>query len=380
VKANRLNRSSWRILGPWPLRPVLITVTMALYLSGIRNSARIASGDFEIEWLTEGTFVAVLIALMCGLVLQIGVLWQRRFGVRLMSYVVFVLLSSSTMIALRIIVGDVNSSVLDDVPTVVSAVLRLAAAMFLILIITGIADAKLASQVVQTQNALDLTRAQQGILLQGDEFTRRQISGALHDRVQARLIAACLELQLVDVERPAETQRTLDHTIAQLEEIRAVDVRRIARALSPSLSEVDLESALDELALQYEPGMKSTITVDSVIENKETRPSARVLLGAYRIIEQALLNSAGHGAARLCEIDVRVEHDLLELTVKDDGRGFAGPPDMTGFGSTLMTTWAQSLAGSWDWQSGKTAGVVLSARLALDPGHGYTKKVTNMWL
>ncbi len=363
MKAPRLTRSSWRILGPWPLRPVLVTVTMALWLSGIRNSERIASGNFEIAWLTEGTSVSVLIAIPCGLVLQIGVLWQRRFGVRVVSYVVFVLLASATVIALRIIIGDVDSAALDNIPTVVGAVLRLALAMSLILIITGRASAKLASQVVQTQSALDLARAQQAILLQGDEFTRRQISGALHDRVQARLIAACLELQMVDVEKPEETRRTLDHTVAQLEEIRSVDVRRIARALSPSLSEVDLESALDELALQYEPGMKSTITVDSVIENKETRPSARVLLGAYRIIEQALLNSAGHGAARLCEIDVRVEDDILEVTVKDDGRGFAGQPNMTGFGSTLMTTWAHSLGGSWACQEGRNSGVVLTARL-----------------
>jgi len=349
------------------MRPVLITVTVALYLSGIRNSERIASGNFEIAWLTEGTSVSVLIAITCGLILQIGVLWQRRFGIRVVSYVIFVLLASMTMIALRIIVGDVDSAALNNIPTVVGAVTRLAVAMFLILIITGSADAKLANQVRQTQSALDLARAQQDILLQGDEFTRRQISGALHDRVQARLIAACLELQMADVNQPAKMQQAIDQTVAQLEEIRSVDVRRIARALSPSLSEVDLESALDELALQYEPGMKSTITVGSVIEHKETRPPANVLLGAYRIIEQALLNSAGHGAARLCEIDVRVEDDFLKLTVKDDGRGFAGPPDMTGFGSTLMTTWAQSLGGSWNWQNGKTAGAVLSARLALNP-------------
>lgn len=347
------------------MRPVLVTVIMALWLSGIRNSERIASGNFEIAIFTEGTSVAILIAITCGLVLQIGVLWQRRFGVRVVSYVVFVLLASATVIAVRIIVGDVDSAALDNIPTVVGAVMRLAVGVFLVLIITGRADAKLANQVQQTQSALDLARAQQDILLQGDEFTRRQISGALHDRVQARLIAACLELQMADVKQPAKTQQAINQTVTQLEEIRSVDVRRIARALSPQLSEVDLESALDELALQYEPGMKSTITVDSVIENKETRPPANVLLGAYRIIEQALLNSAGHGAARLCEIDAKVEDDVLVLTVKDDGRGFAGPPDMTGFGSTLMTTWVHSLGGSWAWKEGRNSGVVLNARLPL---------------
>ena len=347
------------------MRPALVTVIMALWLSGIRNSERIASGNFEIAIVTEGTSVAILIAITCGLILQIGVLWQRRFGVRVVSYVVFVLLASATVIALRIIVGDVDSAAIDNIPTLVIAALRLAVGVFLVLIITGRADAKLANQVRQTQSALDLARAQQDILLQGDEFTRRQISGALHDRVQARLIAACLELQMADVKQPAKTQQAINQTVTQLEEIRSVDVRRIARALSPQLSEVDLESALDELALQYEPGMKSTITVDSVIENKETRPPANVLLGAYRIIEQALLNSAGHGVARLCEIDVRVEDDALVLTVKDDGRGFAGPPDMTGFGSTLMTTWAHSLGGWWAWKEGRNSGVVLNARLPL---------------
>lgn len=365
MKVPRINRSSWRVLGPWPLRPVLITIVMTLYLSGLRNSERIASGNYGTAGVTEGIAVAFLIAAACGMILQFGVFWQRRFGMRAISYVVFVFLASITMIALRITIGDVSSTVLDDAPTIVFAVLRIAIVVFLILLITGRADAKLANQVRQTQSALDLARAQQDILVRGDEFTRRQISGALHDRVQARLIAACLELQMVDVTQPAKTQQTIDQTVTQLEEIRSVDVRRIARALSPRLSEVDLESALDELALQYEPGMKSTITVDSVIENKETRPASNVLLGAYRIIEQALLNSAGHGAARLCEIDVRVKNDDLELTVKDDGRGFASAPDMTGFGSTLMTTWAHSLGGSWAWKDGKSTGVVLSARLPL---------------
>jgi signal transduction histidine kinase len=338
---------------------------MTMYLSGLRNSERIASGTFEAAWITEGVGVAFLIAVVCGLVMQLGVLWQRRFGIRVTSYVVFVLLTTITMVALRISIGDIQFSVWSEIPTFVGGIGRLALVIFLILIVSGRAGATLQKEVVQKQAALDLARRQQDILLRGDEFTRRQISGSLHDRVQARLIATCMELQMVDVREPDEAQRAIDAAVAQLEEIRSVDVRRIARALSPRLSEVDLESALDELALQYEPGMKSTITVDSVIENKETRPPSNVLLGAYRIIEQALLNSAGHGAARLCEIDVRVEQDTLVLTVNDDGRGFASPPDMTGFGSTLMTTWARSLGGSWAWKEGRNTGVVVSARLPL---------------
>ena len=360
---------NWRILGPWPLRPVLTGVTIALYLSGIRNSERISSGNFETAWLTEGTGVAVAIAVMCGVVMQAGVFWQRKFGIRAGSYVFFVLLTSATMISLRILVGDVDSSVLGDIPTVMGAIGRIAVVVFLILIITGQAGAKLQEQVKQKQAALDLARAQQDSLLRGDEFTRRQIAGVLHDRVQARLIATCLELQMVDVREADATQRTIDATVTQLEEIRSVDVRRVARALSPRLGEVDLESALDDLAFQYEPAMKSTIEVDSILEEVRTRPHQNVLLGVYRIIEQALLNSAGHGAARLCEIHVWSDGDVLRLTVRDDGRGFGDGPTTNGFGSSLMTAWAQSLGGAWSWKSGKNGGVWLEASLPVRHSH-----------
>ena len=342
---------------------------MTMYLSGLRNSERIASGTFEAAWITEGVGIAFLISVVCGLVMQLGVLWQRRFGLHVTSYVVFVLLTTMTMVAIRIAIGDIRFSVWSELPTLIGGIGRLAFVIFLILIVSGQAGATLQKEVVQKQAALDLARRQQDILLRGDEFTRRQISGSLHDRVQARLIATCMELQMVDVRAPDETRRAIEATVAQLEEIRSVDVRRVARALSPRLSEVDLESALDELARQYEPGMKSTIEVDAILQEVRTRPHQNVLLGVYRIIEQALLNSAGHGAARLCEIHVWSDGSVIRLTVRDDGRGFGDGPTTNGFGSALMTAWAQSLGGAWSWKSGKNAGVSLEAALPVNSSH-----------
>lgn len=357
--------SRWRILGPWPLRPILIAGAVTLYLAGVRNSERIASGIFDLAWITDGAGVALGIGVVCGLFMQLGVLWQRRFGVRVVSYVVFVILTAAVMIALRIAVGDIGVGVLTDAPTVLGAVTRLSLAMFIILSISGWAGYQLARQVEQTQEALELARRQQAILLQGDEFTRRQISGVLHDRVQARLIAACLELQMMNIREPNPTQHTVDSVVMQLEEIRSVDVRRVARALSPQLGEVDLESALAELAGQYQPGMHTTITVDSAIDSKATRPPQPVLLGAYRIIEQALLNSAGHGAARQCEVEVHLGDESVVLSVNDDGRGLPAAAVSPGFGSTLMTAWSDSLGGTWSVRPGRTSGALLTAELPL---------------
>ena len=355
----------WRILGPWPLHPILIAGAISMYLAGVRNSERIASGIFDLAWITEGVGVALGIGVVCGIFMQLGVLWQRRFGVRVGSYIAFVIATAALMVALRIAMGDVQVSVTADTPSVLGAILRISLVMFILVSVSGWAGYQLAQQVEQTQEALELARRQQAILLQGDEFTRRQISGALHDRVQARLIAACLELQMMNVRDPDPTQSTVDSVVAQLEEIRSVDVRRVARALSPQLGEVDLESALAELAHQYEPGMHTTITVDAAIESKATRPPQQVLLGAYRIIEQALLNSAGHGAARQCEIEVHLDDERVFLSVNDDGRGLPDATKPPGFGSTLMTAWSDSLGGTWSIRPGRTSGALLTAELPL---------------
>lgn len=367
MTSNREGRIGWRILGPWPLRPTLIAGAITLYLAGIRNSERIASDLFGLEWITDGVGVALGIGLVCGLFLQLGVRWQRRFGIRIASYVSFVIATAVLMITLRIAIGDVQVSVVTEVPTFLAAITRISLVMFIVLSLSGWADFKLARQVEQTQEALDLARHQRGILLQGDEFTRRQISGALHDRVQARLIAACLELQLMNFREPDQTQRTVDSVVAQLEEIRSVDVRRVARALSPQLGEVDLESALAELARQYQPGMHTMISVDDAIGSKATRPPLQILLGAYRIIEQALLNSAGHGSARRCEVEVHLDARRVFLSVNDDGRGLPSASMTPGFGSSLMTAWSDSLGGSWSLRQGRTSGTCLTAELPLSP-------------
>lgn len=357
--------SRWRILGPWPLRPVLIGGAVTVYIAGLRNSDRISGGVFDLDLITDGVAVALAIGIACGLMMQLGVLWQRRFGIRVDSYIAFVILTALFLIALRFAVGDIEPGVIENVATVLGALARLLLGIFIILIISGWAGYQLQHQVEQTQEALDVARRQQAILLQGDEFARRQISGALHDRVQARLIASCLELQMMDVREPVDVQRTVDSVVAQLEEIRAVDVRRVARALSPQLAEVDLESAIAELAGQYEPGMRTIITVDAAIERKSTRPPQQILLGAYRIIEQALLNSAGHGAARRCEVEVHVADQHLRLSVNDDGRGISDSPTTPGFGSSLMTAWSNSLGGTWSLRPGRTSGAILTADFPL---------------
>jgi len=358
-------RPWWSVIGPWPFRPVLIAVIMGFFFVALRNGSRFRQGDvYAPEWVTEGVAGGLVVGAASGAIIYFGARWQRRFGVHAGAYVAFVLLAAAAAVGVRTILGDVDTQVLQDPASFVAGMARLSVGMFIILTVTGLSAQRLQDQVTETEKALQLAREQSLVLLKGDEYTRRQIATALHDRVQARLIAACMELQWVDFQNAEAAQATIDSVVERLEEVRGVDVRRAARALSPSLLEMGLGAALEDLGQQYEPGMRTTVDVDGVFEVKATRPAPSVLLGAYRIVEQALLNAAGHGAANTCKVLVHPDDEGgLRIAVIDDGRGFASHGAESGFGSTLMTTWTQALGGTWSWRAGANGGVTVEASI-----------------
>jgi signal transduction histidine kinase len=156
----------------------------------------------------------------------------------------------------------------------------------------------------------------------------------------------------------------LRRSIDRLETLRSIDVRRAARALSPSLGDfLDLRSAIEELAAHYAPSMSVAVSVATDVEGGGAYASQWSRLGAYRIIEQALLNAAVHGRARTCDVRVtRVPGERLEIAVSDDGRGLASHR-IPGLGTAVITTWTRVLDGTWSLSAAEGGGAVLRAEL-----------------
>lgn len=128
--------------------------------------------------------------------------------------------------------------------------------------------------------------------------------------------------------------------------------------MSPNLQDVDMATALEELAETWAPGMAIEVVVDGKVPRDHD-----LRLGVYRIVEQALLNAASHGHARTCAISVQVKDDVV-IQVDDDGSGLPDNPT-PGLGSTLIATWCRTLNGSWRWEESPAGGVRLRASLPL---------------
>ncbi|MBB4752660.1 two-component system sensor histidine kinase UhpB [Actinoplanes lobatus] len=165
--------------------------------------------------------------------------------------------------------------------------------------------------------------------LSAQEAERQRIAQELHDEVGQTLTAVLLELKRVADHAPEPVSgevRQVQETVRNgLDEI-----RRIARRLRPGvLEELGLASALKSLAGEFSTAgltVRRTIDTDLPGLGKETE------LVLYRVAQEALTNTARHSGAR--QVTLSLSHQsprtLIELCIRDDGRGIAEAPEGAG--------------------------------------------------
>lgn len=360
-------RRAVRFVGPWPVRPVLeffvIFFVSLLISSGTMISLR---GSSFLKGLFAATVPSLVAAGVIALILWLG----RRLAPGLLArslaaYIGLAVLAAFLGLSARAAFTHLPfSPAPDDLALLPFGTFRYSAWILSTQAVAGYVIQRISRQTVQLQDALNESREQQSQMLIAEERSRRQISLLLHDRVQAGLITACLELQGIAGADDADRAR-VGGVIDRLESLRRMDVRSAARALSPDLHAVDIHSALSDLARLYEPGMRTEVVLSQSLTSPDRRIPHDVLLGAYRIAEQGLLNAALHGGADHCTLRLDIVDPLtVQVTLTDDGVGFGPEAPVPGFGSTIMTTWTRVLGGSWQWRSLPT-GACLQATLPL---------------
>lgn len=348
-------------LGPFRLHPWVLGGSLAAVYGIAVAGYYIDRSFFSATVLVNGLLPALVVGVVVGLIASRGAAWQRSHGVSWPSYLITICAMGLVMPALRLLL-DLVPDIPGQTPGLVLAVLRSILVVLTVAAVVGNLTARLERQVAATEQALAFAREQQVQLLSADEDARRQAALLLHDRVQAGLISACLELRALARDLSADQRALLEPTLRRLEELRAVDVRNAVRALSPNLDDVDLQTALEDLAMQFETTLDIEVQVDVDVDRARAALGPRMLLAAYRIVEQALLNTAVHAAASSVRVTVRRTESGLLVEVTDDGLGIRS--EERGLGTTIITTWTRAMNGSWRWTGGPQGiGTTLTAEL-----------------
>ena len=356
-------RHWWWVLGPWPLRPALLTIVYVMfflsYISGFFREQALLAG----EVLTSGLIPGLILALVVLVIAWIGGRWQDARGVHWPSYLVCIAVLAAVGPFARA-VGFLPSELPSSPVLILGIYVRSLIVVVTICSVTGAVFDRLERQVAATQVALDVAREQQVQILTADEEARRQASLVLHDRVQAGLIASCLELRALSRDLPEPQRAQIQPLIDRLEAMRSIDVRRAARALSPNLVDVDFRTAIEELAIQYETVFRVDLAIDPALDRTIDGRDPQTLLAAYRIIDQSLLNAAAHAQASTVTIAVVQTPGGCSVRIADDGVGPPADP-ARGLGSTIMTAWARASGGTWSMGRGDHGrGTVVTAQLS----------------
>lgn len=197
------------------------------------------------------------------------------------------------------------------------------------------------------------------------EDERKRIARDLHDTTVQSLVAVA---QAVDVARtwlttqPERVGEALtlarEQAVAAATELR----ERLADLRPPALEELGLGAALGMLV------GKSTLTATLTVTGTPRRLSENAELAAFRAAQEALANATRHADARTVDMRLHYTPDAVTLTVRDDGRGFDVPDDV----SDLVFGGHYGLMGMRE----RVAAVGGTVAIDSTPAHGTTVTVT----
>jgi len=219
------------------------------------------------------------------------------------------------------------------------------------------AFAELVSYAIENAETRRELAASRARLVEAADEARRRIERDLHDGAQQRLVAAALQLTLLDqwIERDPGAARTLLASAREQLDCGLGELRDLARGIHPSvLTDQGLEAALHAVVARAPLPVELRAAVPEGLD-------AAIEAAAYFLVSEALTNAAKYANAREVTVDVTSAGDTLIVTIADDGVGGADP----GRGSGLrgLVDRVNAVGGDLELSSEPGRGTRLCARL-----------------
>ncbi|GAB3797302.1 sensor histidine kinase [Micromonospora zhanjiangensis] len=156
---------------------------------------------------------------------------------------------------------------------------------------------------------------------------RQRMAREIHDTIAQGLAGVITQLEAAGQarDRRVDWQRHVDNA-TRLARESLTEARRSVRAIGPEpLATAQLPDALADLVERWSglQGVRAEITTTGTI--RRMHPEIEVAL--LRTAQEALTNVAKHAAASRVGLTLSYMEDVVTLDVRDDGVGFAIPPE-----------------------------------------------------
>ena len=216
----------------------------------------------------------------------------------------------------------------------------------------------IATTVSNAAMRAELAASRARVIAAADE-SRRRIERDLHDGAQQQLVTLAVAFQRAQAKIPreldevrADFDRVADGLAAALDEL-----RDFSRGIHPAiLTEGGISPALKAL------GRRSDVRVKLDVGFEHRLPDA-VEVAAYYTVSEALTNASKHASAARVWVSLRVDGDLLLLSIRDDGVGGADPS--RGSGLTGLRDRIEALGGTIKIESPPGGGTLIEVEIPI---------------
>ena len=222
---------------------------------------------------------------------------------------------------------------------------------------------QLAVSLDNAQLYAELSTSRARIVATADQ-TRRRIERDLHDGAQQRLVSLALQLRAVQAAAPPEAAglaRQVGDVAAGLAGA-LEELREIAHGLHPAiLADGGLRPALKALARRS----AVPVRLDVQVAGRLPEPTE---IAAYYAVSEALTNTIKHAHASAADVEVTAPDGVLQVMVRDDGRGGAAFDPGSGSGLIGLKDRIEAAGGRITLHSPPGAGTTVQITLPLtDP-------------
>ncbi len=207
-------------------------------------------------------------------------------------------------------------------------------------------------------------------LIEAQEQERNRISRELHDNIGQRLALLSFELEELH-EDPSillEVRSRIDELQKQSVEI-ASDIQSLSHELdSAKLQYLGIARAMKGFCQEF--GEQQKVEIDFQTYELPGPLSPDISLCFFRVLQEALHNSAKHSGVRHFEVRLWGTSDEIHLTVSDSGAGFAREAAKTsrGLGLISMEERLKLVNGTLSIDSQPKRGTTIHARVPIVSG------------
>ncbi len=195
---------------------------------------------------------------------------------------------------------------------------------------------------------------------------RAAIARELHDDLGAVLTA--LKINTAWLQRSAPARPDWPSKVAELDELvdRGADtMRRIASQMRHAMLDYGLREAFEWQTKDFAKRTGVACTLSTNADNESMRPDLATVL--FRLLQEALTNVTKHAQASAVEVRLWIEDGYVELSVRDNGKGFTqrDVAKSTSLGLRNAQEYAEIMGGALTLRSMPGGGTLLTMRVPL---------------